>query len=130
MRWQIDDCDLMASSQERPTEAELSAARDVIACAKAANPRIGNADELLVCAAIALRAGEFGGVATRAAKAMGKHITKPKSVNDWVERIRQLERAREAATKVAVTQKTRQQIFFKIQRKAAQRRAAHWRPQQ
>ena len=55
----------MASNREgrRPTEAELAAARDVISRAKASDSRIRNTDELLVCAALALRAGEFGGVA-------------------------------------------------------------------
>lgn len=48
-----------------------------------------------MCAALALRAGEFGGVATRAAMAMGKHITKPKLVKDWVDRIEQLEQGGE-----------------------------------
>ena len=75
----------------RPTAVELEAARDVIARVKAANSRIRKADELLVCAALAILAGEFGGVATRAAETMGKIITKPKLVNDWVARIRLLE---------------------------------------
>ena len=78
-------------SAQRPSAAELAAAQDIIRRAKDADSRIRNTDELLVCAALALRAGEFGGVATRAAVAMGKFITRPKQVTDWVTRIEQLE---------------------------------------
>ena len=74
----------------RPTAAELESARAIIARAKAADPRIRSADELLVCAAMALRAGEFNGVATHCAQAMGKTISRPKMVTDWVTRIEQL----------------------------------------
>ena len=59
-------------------------------------------DELLVCAALALRAGEFGGVATRAAAAMGKIITRPKQVTDWVKRIEELEQSSGSASTSAV----------------------------
>ena len=78
-------------SSLRPTAAELTAARALIARAKAADTRLRKADELLVCAAIALRAGEFNGVATRCAAAMGKAITRPSMVTDWVARIEKLE---------------------------------------
>ena len=94
----------MASNREgrRPTEAELAAARDVISRAKASDSRIRNTDELLVCAALALRAGEFGGVATRAAAGMGKFISRPKQVTDWVARIELLEQASGTASSSAV----------------------------
>ena len=45
----------------RPTPAELEVARALIARVKAADPRITRVDEQLVCAAVACRAGEFGG---------------------------------------------------------------------
>jgi hypothetical protein len=76
-----------------PTAAELAAARDVISRAKAADSTLRNADELLVCAALALRAGEFGGVPSRAADGMGKFGSKAKHVRDWVARIEKLEQA-------------------------------------
>jgi hypothetical protein len=83
-----------------PTAAELQVARDVISRAKAADSRLRNADELLVCAALALRAGEFGGVPTRAAEGMGKVGSKAKHVRDWVARIELLEQASESASGV------------------------------
>jgi hypothetical protein len=73
----------------------------VISRAKASDSRIRNADELLVCAALAVRSGEFG-VATRAAAAMGKIITRPKQVTDWVTRIERLEQASDTASSSAV----------------------------
>ena len=76
-----------------PTTAELEVASDVISRAKAADSSLRNADERLVCAALALRAGEFGGVPTRAAEAMGKVGSKAKHVRDWVARIEKLEQA-------------------------------------
>ena len=81
----------MAAPPARPTAAELVTARDIIARAKTVDPRIRSADELLVCAAVACRAGEFNGVPTHCAKAMGKTISRPKSVTDWVARIEQLD---------------------------------------
>ena len=51
---------MASSSQQRgPSAAELEAAREVISRAKAANSRLRSADELLVCAAMALIAGKF-----------------------------------------------------------------------
>ena len=46
----------------RPTPAELEVARALIARVKAADPSIKRVDELLVCAAVACRADELGGV--------------------------------------------------------------------
>ena len=60
---------------------------------KAADPSIKRVDELLVCAAVACRAGEFGGVPTACARAMGKTISKPKLVIEWVARLEKLEQA-------------------------------------
>ena len=77
----------------RPTAAELAAARSLIARAKAADPNLKRADELLVCAAMAVRAGECDANPTRCARLMGKEISKPKSVMDWVSKIETLERA-------------------------------------
>ena len=54
---------------------------------------IKRVDELLVCAAVACRAGEFGGVPTACARAMGKTISKPKLVIEWVARLEKLEQA-------------------------------------
>jgi hypothetical protein len=85
-------------SLSRPSSAELVAARAFIARAKQVDPSIRNADELLVCAAFALHAGEFDGVATRAAMAMGKVITKPKLVTNWLARIKALGHAPDKAT--------------------------------
>ena len=78
--WPVD-------SMERPTAAELELARALIAKVKAADPSVKKADELLVCAAkIAYRAGEFDKVPTACARAMGKEISRPKQVTDWVSR--------------------------------------------
>ena len=67
----------------RPTPAELEVARELIARVKAADPSIKWVDEQLVCAAVACRAGEFGGVPTACARAMpGKTISKPKLVTE------------------------------------------------
>ena len=74
----------------RPTPAELTLARALIQRAKAADSRIRNADELMVCSAIACHAGECKGNPTRCAALMGKTISKPKLVRDWIERIEKL----------------------------------------
>ena len=79
------------SSLERPSAAELSSARQLIARWKAADPRNRKADELLVCAALALRAGDFNRVPTKCAEAMGKTISRPAMVTDWVKKIEKLE---------------------------------------
>ena len=65
-----------------PTPAELEVARALIARVKAADSRIKRVDELLVCAAVACRSGEFGGVPTACARAMGKTMSKPKLVTE------------------------------------------------
>ena len=80
----------------RPTAAELEVARALIAKVKAADSSIKKADELLVCAAVACQAGEFGGVPTVCARIMGKEISRPKQVTDWVARLEKLEQAPEA----------------------------------
>ena len=77
----------------RPTAAELEVARALIAKVKAADSSIKKADELLVCAAVACRAGEFGGVPTVCARMMGKEILRPKQVTDWVARLEKLDQA-------------------------------------
>ena len=46
----------------RPTPAELEVARALIARVKAADPSIKRVDELLLCAAVACRVDELGGV--------------------------------------------------------------------
>ena len=74
----------------RPTPAELEVARALIARVKAADPSIKRVDELLVCAAVACRADELGG-ARLCARAMGKNISRPKQVTDWVARLEKLE---------------------------------------
>ena len=71
----------------RPTPAELEGARPLIARVKAADPSIKRVDEQLVCAAVACRAGEFGGVPTACARAMGKTISRPSQVTEWVARL-------------------------------------------
>ena len=86
-------CELMTSQScgpTRPTPAELTLARALIQRAKAADSRIRNADELMVCSAIACHAGECKGNPTRCAALMGKTISKPKLVRDWIERIEKL----------------------------------------
>ena len=70
----------------RPTPAELEVARALIARVKAADSSIKRIDELLVCAAVACRSGEFGGVPTACARAMGKNISRPSQVTDWIAR--------------------------------------------
>ena len=77
----------------RPTPAELEVARALIARVKAADSSIKRVDELLVCAAVACRSGEFGGVPTACARAMVKTISKPKLVTEWVARLEKLEQA-------------------------------------
>jgi len=77
----------------RPTPAELEVARALIARVKAADSSIKRVDELLVCAAVACRSGEFGGVPTACARAMGKNISKPKQVTDWIARLEKLVQA-------------------------------------
>ena len=74
----------------RPTPAELEVARALIARVKATDPSIKRVDELLVCAAVACRADELGG-ARLCARAMGKNISRPKQVTDWVARLEKLE---------------------------------------
>ena len=74
----------------RPTPAELEVARALIARVKAADSSIKRVDELLVCAAVACRSGEFGGVPTACARAMGKTISKPKQVTEWIARLEKL----------------------------------------
>ena len=75
----------------RPTPAELEVARALIARVKAADSSIKRVDELLVCAAVACRSGEFGGVPTACARAMGKNISRPSQVTDWIARLEKLE---------------------------------------
>ena len=82
----------------RPTAAELDVARALIARAKAADPSIKKADELLVCAAVAYRAGEFNKVPTACARAMGKEISRPSQVTNWVARLEKLEQTSTAAS--------------------------------
>ena len=77
----------------RPTPAGVEVARALIARVKAADSIIKRADELLVCAAVASRSGEFGGVPAVCARAMGKTISKPKRVNEWIARLEKLEQA-------------------------------------
>ena len=77
----------------RPTAIELEVARTLLARVKAADPSIKRVDELLVCAAVACRAGEFGGVPTRCAREMRKTIEKPSQVTAWVARLEKLEQA-------------------------------------
>ena len=60
---------------------------------KAADPSIKRVDEQLVCAAVACRAGEFGGVPTRCAHEMGKTISRPSQVIAWVARLEKPEQA-------------------------------------
>ena len=74
----------------RPTPAELKVVRALIARVMAADSSIKRVDELLVCAAVACRAGEFGGVPTRCAREMGKTIKKPPQVTAWVTRLEKL----------------------------------------
>ena len=74
----------------RPTPAELEVARALIARVKATDPSIKRVDELLVCAAVACRADELGG-ARLCARVMGKNISRPKQVTDWVARLEKLE---------------------------------------
>ena len=76
----------------RPTPAELEVARALIARVKATDPSIKRVDELLVCAAVACRADELGG-ARLCARVMGKNISRPKQVTDWVARLEKLEQA-------------------------------------
>ena len=66
----------------RPTPAELEVVRALIARVKAADSSIKRVDELLVCAAVACRSGEFGGVPTACARAMGKNISRPSQMTD------------------------------------------------
>ena len=73
----------------RPTPAELEVARALIAWVKAADPSIKRVDELLMCAAVTCRADELGG-ARLCARAMGKNISRPKQVTDWVARLEKL----------------------------------------
>jgi hypothetical protein len=77
----------------RPTAAELEVARALITRMKAADPSLKKADEILVCAAIVCRAGEFDGVPTVCARKMGKEISRPSQVTNWVERLEKLEQA-------------------------------------
>ena len=81
------------SMEDRPTPAELEAARALIARVKAADSKVKKADELLVCAAVALRAGEFSCNPTLCARAMKKEITRPSQVTDWVARLEKLEQS-------------------------------------
>ena len=60
---------------------------------KAADSSIKRIDELLVCAAVACRSGEFGGVPTACARAMGKNISRPSQVTDWIARLEKLVQA-------------------------------------
>ena len=60
---------------------------------KAADPSIKRVDEQLVCAAVACRAGEFGGVPTRCAHEIGKTISRPSQVIAWVARLEKPEQA-------------------------------------
>ena len=76
-----------AAAQQR-----LPAARAYIARAKAIEG-LRKADELLVCAALAYRDGEYDRVATRCAEAMGKIISRPSQVTDWVGRLERLDKA-------------------------------------
>ena len=77
--------------------AELEVARALIVRVKAADPSIKRVDELLVCAAVACRAGEFGGVPTACARAMGKTISRPSQVTEWVARLEKQVQAYRAA---------------------------------
>jgi hypothetical protein len=74
----------------RPTPAELEVARALIARVKATDPSIKRVDELLVCAAVACRADELGGTRL-CAWAMGKNISRPKQVTNWVAQLEKLE---------------------------------------
>jgi hypothetical protein len=60
---------------------------------KAADPSIKRADELLVCAAVACRADELGGVPDFALGRWARNISRPKQVTDWVARLEKLEQA-------------------------------------
>ena len=80
---------------ERPTAAELEVARALIKRMKAADSSLKKADELLVCAAVACRAGEFDGVPTVCARKMGKEISRPSQVNNWFARLDKLDQTAE-----------------------------------
>jgi len=75
----------------RPTPAELEVARALIARVKAADPSIKRVDELLVCAAVACRADELGGVPATLRSGDGqKHLEAEASDRlglDWVARL-------------------------------------------
>ena len=97
----MDRAKTVASEALRPTPEELQHARALIKRMKAADRNLRKADELLVCAAVACRAGEFGGVPTTCARKMGKDITKPKSVTDWVARLDRLDARPSVPTQLA-----------------------------
>jgi hypothetical protein len=84
----------------RPTPAELDVARALIARVKAADPsikRVVSGSTSCWCApqSDACRADELGGVPDMrlCARAMGKNISRPKQVTDWVARLEKLEQA-------------------------------------
>jgi hypothetical protein len=79
----------------RPTPAELEVARALIARVKAADPSIKRVDELLVCAAVACRADELGGVPRPFALERWARTSRGRSrmVTDWVARLEKLEQA-------------------------------------
>lgn len=87
-----------AAMSGRPTADELQTARALIARLKAADSSIKKADELLICAAVAYRAGEFGGVPTECARRMGKVISRPSQVTNWATRLAKLEQTSEPST--------------------------------
>jgi hypothetical protein len=76
-------------------QPELEVARALIARVKAAGPSIKQVDELLVCAAVASRmSGRRAWRRARlCARTMGKNISRPKQVTDWVARLEKLEQS-------------------------------------
>ena len=78
-----------------PVATELEVARALIKRMKAADSSLKKADELLVCAAVACRAGEFNGVPTECARKMGKDISRPSQVTNWFARLEKLEQTSE-----------------------------------
>ena len=75
----------------RPTPAELEVARALIARVKAADPSIKRVDELLVCAAVACRADELGGVPATLRSGDGQEHLEAEASDrlglDWVARL-------------------------------------------
>jgi hypothetical protein len=90
---ECDSDDWRHAADTSRTRGGSSAHREGEGCRRA-DPSIKWVDELLVWAAVTCRAGEPGGVPTVLyARAMGKNISRPKQVTDWVARLEKLEQA-------------------------------------